>query len=367
MVLLAESYLHQLDPFVIQFTDTFGLRWYGLAYVAGFIVAWLMIRWMAKTGRSQLTVVQVGDLLVYVVLGVLLGGRLGHAIFYAGGDPFVTFTSDFPYWEVLAIHRGGMSAHGGMLGVIIACTIFAYRRKISALHLVDLAGLAACPGLFFGRLANFVNAELWGKALPPEAQINPPWWSVKYAQEVTEVWLPLSTQDNYDGVSPVPQAALDATAHLQDLQHIFGSRIEQDMHFFHRIVDIALNHTHALHAEVVDTLRPMLTAYYPSQIIQAITDGPILMTALILIWWRPRKPGVVGSWFLILYGALRTLTEVFRQPDEGVALLLGLSRGQVLSLLMIAAGFVCLWIALKKEGGPQLGLGPNRIPAPREA
>jgi phosphatidylglycerol:prolipoprotein diacylglycerol transferase len=363
MFLLAESYLHQLDPFVIRFTESFGLRWYGLAYVAGFVVAWLMIRWMAKTRRSLLTPVEVGDLLVYVVLGVLLGGRLGHAIFYGGGQPFITFTDSFPYWEILAIHRGGMSAHGGMIGVIIACTIFKWRRNISALHLVDLAALAACPGLFFGRIANFINAELWGKALPPQAQRDPPWWSIKYPQEVTEVWLPLSTQDHYTGMGSAPEAAIEATRKLQDLQHVLGDRIEQDLQFFPRIVNIALDSSHALHTEVVATLRPMLTAYHPSQIIQAISDGPILMGLLLLIWLRPRKPGVVGSWFLILYGVLRTLTEVFRQPDEGVALLMGLSRGQLLSVLMTAAGFVCLWIAVKRQGEPILGLGKKRIPA----
>jgi phosphatidylglycerol:prolipoprotein diacylglycerol transferase len=136
-------------------------------------------------------------------------------------------------------------------------------------------------------------------------------------------------------------------------------------HFVERVVAIALDSSHAMHAEVLGVLRPMLTAHYPSQLIQAFTDGPVLMTALVLIWLRPRKPGVAGSWFLILYGILRTVTEFFRQPDEGVALIMGLSRGQVLSLLMSAAGFVCLAIALRKPGVPVLGLGKHRIPVVR--
>ena len=361
MLLLAESYFHTLDPFVIQFTDTFGLRWYGLAYVAGFIVAWLYIRWMAATNRSLLTPTQVGDLLVYVILGVLIGGRLGHAIFYGGGKPFIEFSDSFPYWEILAIHRGGMSAHGGMIGVIIACMLFHWRRKVSALHLLDLAGMAACPGLFFGRIANFINAELWGKELPAGMQQSPPWWSIKYPQEVTEVWLPVAA--NPEAHDPETIAA--AQSKIDAVTSALGDKLDAGSNFFLRVVDIARDSSHALHSEVVATLKPLLTAYYPSQLIQAFTDGPILMGALILLWWRPRKLGVPGSWFLILYAVLRTITEVFRQPDEGVALLAGLSRGQVLSVLMLAIGLVCLWIALAKKGEPVLGLGPKRKPAPR--
>lgn len=359
MLLLAESYLHQINPFVIRFTESFGVRWYGVAYVAGFVAAWLLLIWLARTRRSTLTVQDVGDLLIYVVLGVLLGGRLGHAIFYKAGAPFFEFNDSFPFWEILAIHHGGMSAHGGMAGVIIACAIFARRRAVSALHLVDLAALAACPGLFFGRLANFVNAELWGKALPGEMKGNPPWWSVKYPQEVLEVWVPVAADKSAAGTEP----ARVAIEKLTSLDVALGDAVGLGRDFYTNIVTIALDHTHELHAQVVQTLQPMLTAYYPSQLIQAFTDGPALMGALILIWLRPRKPGVVGSWFLILYGALRTVTEMFRQPDEGVALLAGLSRGQVLSVLMMLAGCVCLLIAVKRPGPSVLGLGKRRIPA----
>lgn len=355
---LAESYLHKLDPFVVQFTETFGLRWYGLAYVTGFIVAWLLLRWLAATRRSVLTPEIVGDLLVYVILGVLLGGRLGHAIFYGGGKPFIEFSGDFPYWEILAIHRGGMSAHGGMIGVIIACSLFAYRRRVPALHLLDLAGFAACPGLFFGRIANFINAELWGKAIPADMQQNPPWWSIKYPQEVLEVWLPVATSKTES-----PEAVAQAEAKIEALVAALETKVQGGSHFFEHVVAIARDSSHKLHHDVVAVLEPMLTAYYPSQLIQALTDGPILMAALVLIWWKPRKAGVVGSWFLILYAVLRIITEIFRQPDEGVALLFGLSRGQVLSLVMLIVGCVCLRIALTKKGERILGLGPHRVPA----
>ncbi len=122
---------------------------------------------------------------------------------------------------------------------------------------------------------------------------------------------------------------------------------------------------------VIDAMRPHLEAYFPSQLFQAITDGPILLLVLALIWLRPRKPGVVGSWFLISYGVMRIATEVWRQPDAGVV---GLpmpwgevSRGQVLSALMVLAGIVALIICARRAVEPMGGLrtgGAKASPPP---
>jgi phosphatidylglycerol:prolipoprotein diacylglycerol transferase len=343
LTVLAESYLHRLDPFAIQFTENFGLRWYGLAYAVGFLIAWLFIRWMARSGRSPLTVQEAGDLMFYAIVGVLVGGRLGHVIFYgADGVPFKplwTFTEQFPYWDVLAIHRGGMASHGGMIGVILACLVFARRHKVTALHLVDLGGLTCTAGFFFGRLANFVNGELWGKALPASMQDDPPWWSVKYPEEIF-LW---------DPTVPAEAARLEK---LEQLYPLLGG----ESTFLENVV-------HAVKAgneQVIEFLRPLLTAYYPSQIFQAATDGLLVAAILALIWLKPRKPGVIGCWYLIIYGALRIVTEVFRQPDQGVALLAGLSRGQVLSVLMVLAGIVLLWVCARRDVEPMAGFGKSR-------
>ena len=152
---LADAYLHRLDPFAIQFTESFGLRWYGLSYAAGFLLGWWMMRWIARTGRSSLTVESVGDLMFYVIAGVLVGGRVGYAAFY---DPalFIDFDDGFPFWGLLALTKGGMASHGGMIGVIAACYIFAWRRRISATRLLDAGAFVSTPGLCLGRLANFV-------------------------------------------------------------------------------------------------------------------------------------------------------------------------------------------------------------------
>ncbi len=327
---LAESYFHTLDPFAFRFVGEFGLRWYGLSYAVGFLCAWLFIRWMAKTGRSPVTVQGAGDLMFYVIAGVLVGGRLGHVIFYGHGRPLVEFSADFPFWEVLAIHRGGMSSHGGMLGVILVCWLYARRHNVPALHLFDLGALSCTPGFFFGRLANFVNGELWGRALPESMQADPPWWSVKYAEEILAEGFP----------------------HLAVVADKLRLVINGGDHFFLKVVEAA----RAGNEEVIETLRPLLTAYYPSQIFQALTDGLLVATLLSIIWLKPRRPGVVGAWYLIIYGVLRILTEAFRQPDEGVSLLLGLSRGQVLSVLMIVAGAVVLRFVLRREVEPLGGL-----------
>ena len=97
-------------------------------------------------------------------------------------------------------------------------------------------------------------------------------------------------------------------------------------------------------------IEPLLTTYYPSQLIQALTDGPILILALVLVWLRPRKPGVVGGWYLMVYGLLRIFSEIFREPDAGVALLFNVvSRGQLLSILMIVIGAIAVILCQRRN------------------
>jgi phosphatidylglycerol:prolipoprotein diacylglycerol transferase len=335
-IYLAEAYLHRFDPFAIEFPAGWpldGIRWYGVAYLAGFAAAWILVRVLAAKHRTAIPTQAVADLMIYCLVGVLVGGRLGYCVFY---DPklLVNVTPSFPWWGVLAIHKGGMASHGGMLGVIIACWIFAVRSHISKLHLFDVVALACPPGLFLGRLANFVNAELWGRALPERMQESPPWWGVKYPQEILE-----------------PSFA-DRLGELEGLRSV----VPGGDTFYANVVRAAGEGN----PQVIETVQPLLTAYYPSQIVQAATDGPILMAVLVLAWWGPRKPGVVGSWLLISYGVMRILTEAVRQPDAGVAGLgtaLGeLSRGQVLSILMTLAGVVGLVICARREVEPIGGL-----------
>lgn len=151
-------WVDRLDPFLVHFTSRFGIRYYGLAYAAGFLVAaWLLGRY-ARLGRSLLPASRIGDFMVAAVVGVVVGGRVGSYLLY---DTWRTFPSDplaiFRVWD------GGMSFHGGLVGVIIAVTWFARAEGIPILHLWDIVATTAPAGLFFGRIANFVNGELWGR------------------------------------------------------------------------------------------------------------------------------------------------------------------------------------------------------------
>lgn len=145
------------------FGMSFALRWYALAYIAGLLLGWGLIVKAVKTprlwqpGQAPMSPPQVENLLTWVVIGVILGGRMGYVLFYQPAGFLADPLSVVKVWE------GGMSFHGGFAGVVIAGLIFAARYQIPALSLGDLFAFAVTPGLLFGRLANFVNAELWGR------------------------------------------------------------------------------------------------------------------------------------------------------------------------------------------------------------
>jgi phosphatidylglycerol:prolipoprotein diacylglycerol transferase len=152
-------WVHDFSPFVpyLQFTENIGVRWYGLAYVLGFVGgAWLINR-AAKAGRSQLPVEKTWDLILVLVAGVMIGGRLGSFIFYHPEDLLHDPLSIFRVWE------GGMASHGGFIGLAIAIAWYARSQRLPFLHLADVVVSAGPLGLLFGRIANFINGELWGK------------------------------------------------------------------------------------------------------------------------------------------------------------------------------------------------------------
>ncbi len=154
----AHSYwVHDLSPFLVRFSDSFGIRYYGLAYVLGFLIAVLLLHLYWRTGRSALDPKAQSDLLVAVVIGVILGGRLGYFLFYSPA----TFLRE-PL-AVLRIWDGGMSSHGGFIGVCLALLWVVRKHKLPWRSTADILVTLAPPGLFLGRTANFINGELWGK------------------------------------------------------------------------------------------------------------------------------------------------------------------------------------------------------------
>jgi phosphatidylglycerol:prolipoprotein diacylglycerol transferase len=319
--------VHTLDPFAIEISSGFGIRWYGISYAGGFFLGWLLLRELARRERISLTMLQVSDLMTYLIMGVVIGGRVGHVVFY---EPhlLITFHSSLPWWGLLDIHKGGMSSHGGIIGSMIASVLFARRVRLPILHLFDCVAFVAPFGLCFGRLANWVNGELWGKPLPESMQANPPWWAVKYPAEILESNFPVaklsSLQSLVNPAEPLPEAVYRAA-------------------YLHR-------------TDVLAKLEPLLTAYYPSNFIQAFTDGPILLLVMAVVWLKPRRPGVIAGVFLVTYGAARTTSEQFRQIDDGVFMIGSLTLPMLLSLAMIAGGIALIVWASRQAIKPMGGL-----------
>ena len=149
-------WVHNLDPVLIHIHGDFGIRYYGLAYLLAFVIALVMLRLFYRKGRSPLDPEKVETAILAIAVGVLAGGRIGYIILYS----FPEFLHDplllFRIWE------GGMASHGGFIGVALAIAWLAHRFKIPFLRLADLLVMTVPPGLFLGRLANFINGELWG-------------------------------------------------------------------------------------------------------------------------------------------------------------------------------------------------------------
>ncbi|MGR3436209.1 MAG: prolipoprotein diacylglyceryl transferase [Shimia sp.] len=152
------------DLFSIEIgTFTFALRWYALAYIAGIVIGWriaaaaLRRRDLWVSGRPPMETRRLEDFVTWAVLGIVLGGRLGFVLFY---QPAYYFANPL---EIPAVWQGGMSFHGGFLGVVVAAWAFSRRHAVPVLPFADLVALSVPPGLFLGRLANFTNGELWGR------------------------------------------------------------------------------------------------------------------------------------------------------------------------------------------------------------
>ncbi len=145
-----------LDPVLLRL-GPLQLRWYGLMYLIGLTAAYFLIKARVAEREIRLSTEQIYDMVVYAAIGVFVGGRLGYTLFY-----------NFKYYvenplKIVAVWEGGMSFHGGLLGVIVALTLFSRRQKIPAMQIADLAALATPIGLGLGRLGNFINGELYGR------------------------------------------------------------------------------------------------------------------------------------------------------------------------------------------------------------
>ena len=277
----------EFDP-VLFSIGPLDIRWYALAYVAGIVLGWWYANRLARNnaiwqpGKPPVTTTQLDDLVLWITLGIILGGRFGYALFYKPSLYANLFTGD-DWGERLALFRlwdGGMSFHGGLIGVSLAIVWFAWKNRIRLLSLGDLVAPVVPLGLFFGRVANFINGELWGR--PTDAP-----WGVVFCNRTIETMY---------GFCP---AGLEPRHPSQ----LYEAGLE----------GIAL--------AVI-----LWLAVYKAKLLA--------------------KPGYVTGIFLFGYGLVRASLENVRQPDFGMEdLPLGLTMGMMLSIPMMVVGAWLIWRA----------------------
>lgn len=348
MLLLADPWLHNLDPFAIQLSGFVGdllnggVRWYGLSYLVGFTIGFFLIKRVLSVGVSPLKPEQAMDLVVSIAIGIVIGGRLGYIVFYQR-DLFTDFTPDsFPWWGVLKINQGGMASHGGILGGAAGCLFFAWRQKLLApnksLHLIDLMAFGAPLGLLFGRIANFINGELIGRACPPDFSL-----AVKFPQEISETW------------TPKQMDALHEFAIRQDPMYARATDFD--------LAQAAIAKVQAGDPAWSDYLANTLTTRYPSQLFAGLTEGLIVFLVLLVLYRKPVKAGLIGGSFCIVYALMRVFNELFRRPDEQFidqGQLPTITQGQLLSVGLFIVGIVAVIYALRSDQDKLGGWMPSQ-------
>jgi phosphatidylglycerol:prolipoprotein diacylglycerol transferase len=242
----------EIKPYIFKI-GTLEVRWYGLMYILGFLAAYLIAVSTAKQKKLPLTKDDIADLVFALAVGLIVGARLGYALFYNASYYFANPFKVFAVWE------GGMSFHGGLIGTIIAALYFSYKKKIGFFQIADMITPAAPIGLGLGRLGNFINGELYGR------------------------------------VTDVPWGI------------VFPTGGSQPRH--------------------------------PSQLYEAILEGPVLFLILWMIR-RSKAPAGVLLWvFIACYGLFRTFVELFREPDQQLGFLFGtFTMGQLLSIPLFILG-----------------------------
>ncbi len=277
--------LHDIDPIALPLPFwPHGIHWYGLMYLLAFGAAWFIGRSRVRAGRLPgVDENAFGDLLFYGMLGVVLGGRIGYVLFYG----FDTFLAN-PL-VLLKINEGGMSFHGGLIGVMVAAAWWARRHKLHYFDVMDFVAPIIPSGLGFGRLGNYIGGELWGKP----------------------------TGGGWGVVFPDSLPAEYARMPMEQLR--------------------ALHETGALDR----------FARHPSQLYQMALEGVVMMAVLLLYSRKPRPRYAVSGLFALLYGGFRFLVEFVREPDAHIGYLAfgWLTMGQVLSLPLVALGLFLLWLS----------------------
>jgi phosphatidylglycerol:prolipoprotein diacylglycerol transferase len=274
-----------IDPIIVSL-GPLAIRWYGLTYVIAFAVAWWLGRRRAAQPASTWKPTDVDDLIFYGALGVILGGRIGWVLFY-GFERLI----DDPLM-ILRIWEGGMSFHGGLIGVIVAEILFARRQRRNVVDVLDFLAPLPGIGIFAVRCANFINGELWGK--PTQA----PWGFI------------------------VDPATLHPSQQAEALRMCERFSID-----------------------------PCVLQVHASQLYEGVLEGLVVFAILWIYTLKPRPRLAPAGLFLLCYGVFRFAVEFVRVPDENRGYLIfdWVTMGQLLSTPMIVAGLVMLVIAYRRN------------------
>lgn len=277
----------KFDPIIFSIGPV-SLHWYGLMYLIGFVFAmWLAVRRAIKPD-SGWTKDEVENLLYAGFLGVFIGGRVGYMVFY--NLPLFLYNplSLFKVWD------GGMSFHGGLMGVILVMAWFAHRTQRTFFQVSDFLAPLIPFGLGAGRLGNFINGELWGRVT-----IDTPW----------AMLFPGSRSED------IAIATVTADAKLLPLLNQYG-----------------------------------VLPRHPSELYELLLEGVVLFIILNLFIRNPRPIGAVSCLFLLSYGTFRIIVETFRQPDAQLGLFNGMiSMGQILSIPMVVVGIMMMVWAYRRR------------------
>jgi phosphatidylglycerol---prolipoprotein diacylglyceryl transferase len=332
------------DPVLLDIPGlAIDIRWYGMMYVVGFVVGQIVLVRLARRGFLPIKPEVAPDVIFYCVFGVMLGGRLGYAIFYEQSllNPI----------EFVKVWKGGLAFHGGLAGVAVALWVFARRHGVPWPRLADACAIAVPAGILAVRFANFINGELYGRpttagtfgamqfptdpiALQRLGIANE--WSMRDRELCIQVAYRKRTWPDV-----LPQLrATDERGRAIDWTHVPGK------------LDWA-----RVKAEVRADGSPVVPYRHPSQLYEGLGEGLVLGIVLAVLYRltrsRPLAPGSYGIVFLLGYASVRFSLEYVRQPDADLGIVaLGMTMGQLLSLgLVVFALAMLVWNLRRRRGG----------------
>ncbi|MBZ0134896.1 MAG: prolipoprotein diacylglyceryl transferase [Planctomycetes bacterium] len=337
------------------------LRWYGLMYVVAFVFGFLVFRWLQKSGYLRIKAAEVTNYIVVGVLGTFIGGRLGYLLFYQFDRLFLNdagLSAGERFGMIFRVWEGGMSFHGGVIGVSLAVLIYSRVKKHNFWNIMDGASHIVPFGVAMVRVGNFINGELYGRYITDENG-NPikdpdklPWYAMKFPT---------------DHEASAGQHAMQQAIRSDYIAANPGVSVQD--------IPDSIYHVPPVKPEIWDQVSHLFPGRWPSQIVQFALEG---MLVLLIVWVLRRylkRPGQVAGVFLVLYAIFRIPAELIRQPDTqidpaqadqlgGTAAFLaslGMTMGQLLSVgIFIVGALMLVGFQIKAISGREYGTGERR-------